>query len=80
MQATSDKSLTIYLALWWLHIIALESHELYYWYPPLAEDIGPQTKGSGLAVRPSHASTKRSRDETSDEDEDDGSYAYLSLE
>ena len=44
--------------------------------PPLAEDIGAETKEFGLAVRPSHAGTKRSRDETSDED--DGSYAYLS--
>ena len=72
----SDNSLTINLALWWLHMMALESHEICYWYPPLADDIGTQTKASSLAMRPSHAGTKRSRDEISDED--DGSYAYLS--
>ena len=56
--------------------MALESHEICYRYPPLAEDIGDQTKEFGLAVRPSRAGTKRSRDEMSDED--DGPYAYLS--
>ncbi len=72
----SDNSLTINLALWWLHMMALESHEICYWYPPLAEDIGSQTKEFDLAVRTSHAGTKRSRDEMSSED--DASYAYLS--
>ena len=56
--------------------MALESHEICYWYPPLAEDIGAQTKEFGLAVRPSHVGTKSSRDEMSDKDE--GSYASLS--
>lgn len=57
-------------------MMPLESHEICYWYPPLAEDIGAQTKEFGLAVRPSRVGTKRSRDEMSDDD--DGSYAYLS--
>ena len=57
-------------------MMALESHDICYWYPPSAEDIGAQTKEFELAVRPSHAGTKRSRDDMSDED--DGSYAYLS--
>ena len=72
----SDNSLTINLALWWLHMMALENHEICYSYPPLAEDIGAQTEEFGLAMRPSHTGTKRSRDEMSDED--DESYAYPS--
>lgn len=72
----SDNFLTISLALWWLHTMALEIREICYWYPPLAEDIGAETKEFDLAVRPSHAGTKSNRDEMSDED--DGSYAYLS--
>ena len=71
----SDNYLGINLAPWWLHLVAWESHEICYWYPPLAENIGAQTKEFGLAVRPSHAGTKRRRDRMSDED--DGSYAYL---
>lgn len=55
-------------------MMPLKSHEICYWYPPLAEDIG--AKKFGLAVRPSRVGTKRSRDEMSDDD--DGSYAYLS--
>ncbi len=57
-------------------MMALESHKISYWYPPLAEDSVSQTKEFGLAVRTSHAGTKHSRDEMSSED--DGSNAYLS--
>ena len=57
----SDNCLNINSALWWLYMMPLESHEICYWYPPLAEDIGAQTKEFGLAVRPSRVGTKRSR-------------------
>ena len=49
----SDNCLGINLAPWWLHMMAWESHEICYWYLPLAENIGAQTKEFGLAVRPS---------------------------
>ena len=70
----SDNSLTINLALWWLHMMALESHEIRYSYPPLAEDTGAQIKKFDLTVRPSHAGAKRSRDEISDEDDEPSAY------
>ncbi|CAD6585742.1 MAG: hypothetical protein ASARMPREDX12_002105 [Alectoria sarmentosa] len=82
--SASETSLTINLALWWLHMMALESHEICYWYPPLAEAMRRQTsggqhhdvKGLNLApdvLRPTHAGTKRRKDEASEGD--DGSHA-----
>lgn len=81
------KSLTINLALWWLHMMALENHEIDYSYPTLAEDTRGQTsevQDPGLKVhRPASAAlrhirsgAKRSRDEVSEED--DPSQAYPS--
>lgn len=57
-------------------MMVLESLEICSSYPPLAEDIGAQTKEFGLAVGPCRTGTKRNRDEISEED--DASYAYLS--
>ena len=72
----SDDALTINLALWWLHMMALENNETCYDYPPLAEDPGAQKKDSGFDVEPSHTGAKRSREESPDEDdEDEQSYA-----
>lgn len=61
--------------------MALESHEIEYWYPPLAEAtrVGTpevQTPGQNAnkptfnALEHGHAGAKRSRDEKSEEDDD----------
>ena len=84
--SASDNSLTINLALWWLHMMALESHEICYWYPPLAGATRKQTSSvqdpcaqenslSSSGLRHIHTGTKRSRDEASHGE--DGSQAYL---
>ncbi len=82
---TSDNSLTVNLALWWLHMMALESHGIDYWYPPLAETTWHQTSETqgpevetigptftGLGYVPTGA--KRSRAVIPEED--DGSQDY----
>ena len=77
---TCENSLTINLALWWLHMMALESHQIDYWYPPLAAARRSQTcevqdpglkanRPTSAELRHAHSGVKRSRDEISEEDD-----------
>ena len=65
--------------------MALESHEIEYWYPPLTEATRGHTseiQNAGQkanrptfnALRHVHAGAKRSRDEMSEEDDDSQAY------